>query len=171
MIWDNFKNLLGGVGVGGGNGTLKILTEADVIGASTVSLVAGQWQTVGSYVITPQTAEQCGFGRSGVTNEQIGMLYVKLKDNATSPTEIPCSVRIAILDAEDRVRPNGYVVHSVRNDKLSVDKTDLNVGYKFPRQGIQARPYDKIALIIKPDSAVTLVKANSDIRLDTTLFA
>jgi len=170
VISDKIRGILSGVGVG--NGVLKQLTQAELYDAATVTLKAGKWGLIGTEQVTPQTELRCGKGVMGRVNEQIGMLYVLLKDDQTTPVEIPGYIRIAILDNEDRVRmPGGYIIHSIRNDKLSVDKTNLETGYKFEVQGIKLRPYDKVALYLKPDADVVAVKADSDIRVDCTLYA
>lgn len=154
----------------GKKGALKTLTQADLIDAATVACTTGEYNLLGTHVITPQTSMRCGKGRTGVVQEQIGMLYVLLKDDQTTPVAVPGLIRVAILDAENRVRTGGYVIHSVRTEKLSVDKTDITTGFKFEVQGLEARPYDKIALFLNPDAAVTVVLADSDIKMDCTLY-
>ena len=170
MISGRIRDILSGVGAAK-PGVLKQLTQDELYDAASVTLKAGKWGLIGSDQVTPQTKLRCGKGVTGKTNEQIGLLYVKLMDDQATPVEIPGYIRIAILDNEDRIRTNGYIIHSIRNDKLSVDKTDLTTGFKFPVQGIQLRPYDKVALYLKPDSDVVAVKADSDIRVDCTLYA
>jgi len=154
----------------GKKGALKTLTQVELIDAATVACVTGKYNLLGTHVITPQTTMQCGKGRTGITQEQIGMLYVLCKDDQTTPVEVPGLYRVAILDAEDRVRAGGHVIHSVRSEKLSVDKTSPVTGYKFEVQGLVARPYDKIALFLNPDAAVTVVLADSDIKMDCTIY-
>lgn len=153
---------------GAGRGALKTLTATELFDAATVACVSGKYNLLGTHVITPQTTMKAGFGRTGVTNEQIGMLYIKNKDDQATPVEVPGTYRIAILDAEDRVR--GLVVHSVRYDSLNIDKTNLSTGFKFPVQGIEARAYDKIAVFLKPDATANVVQADSDIKMDCTLY-
>ncbi|NVM22861.1 MAG: hypothetical protein HWN68_13900 [Desulfobacterales bacterium] len=161
------RKLQEGLKVGvGKKGALKTLTEADLIDGATVVCTEEEWNLLGVYTITPQVTVNCGFGRAGIVNEQMGMFYAKLQD--ATPAEVPGAVRVEILDAENKHR--GYIIHNVRTDKVNVDKTDVSTGFKFPLQGIAARPYDKIALFFMPDATATLTTANCDVKMDCTLY-
>lgn len=157
------------VGVGARAGALKTLTQVDLIDAASVACAKDKYNLLGTFVVTPQTSMRCGSGRTGVVNEQIGMLYMLNKDDQATPVEVPGMYRISILDSEDVVR--GNVIHGVRNDKLNIDKTDVSTGFKFPVQGIEARPYDKIAVFLKPDAAANVVLADCDMKMDCTIYS
>lgn len=173
MVLEQIQQRIGGLIPGAvpkAKGALKTLTEVELMDAATVACVTGKYNLLGTHIITPQTEGQCGNGVKGVVSEQMGMFYVLLKDDQTTPVEVNGLIRVAILDAEDRVRNNGHVIHSVRTEKLAVSKTDITTGFKFAVQGIRAKAYDKIALFLRPDANVTVVLADSDIEMDTTLY-
>lgn len=169
VIQERIRGIIPGA-VPRAKGALKTLTEAQLIDAAAVACVSGKYNLLGTYVITPQTEMQCGNGVKGVVSEQMGMLYILLKDDQTTPVAVQGLIRVSILDAEDRVRTNGHVIHSVRTEKLAVSKTDITTGFKFAVQGLKARAYDKVALHLNPDADVVVVRADSDVEMDTTLY-
>lgn len=176
MIWDNISAALrgvGGVGIGvGRGGKLKVLQGADVGMKSggtyeSVACVAGAWTRVGSRTITPQTTQRWGYGREGVSQSNIGILYFLPKVQAG--TAIPCAVRLAIVDAEDRIRD--YIIHAVRSEKLAKDLTDgKDLVFFLPENGIMGREDDKMVLEIMVDTNATLSGTVSTFRADTTIY-
>lgn len=199
MAWRNIQGALSGLGGGaGGKSVIKTLQGADmamtgtittVSGAASIvggfnhvshTLTSGAWQRVGEYAVRAQTQQRWGYGREGVDQANIGILYflpkTQVAGSAAGGATLPCMVRIAVVDSEDRIRPDGYVVHAVRSERLANDLTSsygkLAVFF-LPEKGAMGRVDDKLVIEVNADAAYNgLVWSGtaSTLRVDTSLY-
>ena len=149
------------------NGKMKTLQMADVKVADSVTCAAGVWERVGKYTVRPQTTQRWGYGREGVQQSNIGILqFIPKKADASV---IPCGVRLAVCDSEDRDRD--IVIHNVRMERLANDLVDGKEKVFFlPEQGIVARTDDYLSLEVRVDTAATFSGTVSSLRADTTIY-
>lgn len=137
-----------------------------------IACSAGVWKTIGSYTVTPQTRMRVGYGRSGDTGQPQGILYTVLKTQAVAKHG---ELRVLIQDAEGRVKPDGYIIHSVRTERLDDSSGDRAIAFLVPEMGPYANEDDEIVVQFKSDATVTLdgnENANgSTLLLDVTLYS
>ncbi len=146
----------------------KVLDKNDFISSATVSLVAGTWNTIGSYRVPAQLAIAIGQGSPTEAMNQ-GYIYVYLKDNQGTPAELTGKFRIVISDANET---DYTVILDDKEEVLHGDTSDKNKMKPLPldRRRV-AKEDDKILLQIIPDSATyPLSKANSTITIPVTAY-
>lgn len=178
-IFDSISARLGGIaGVGrktygAKRGAFKTLSARELNCKGSITVGVNKWTVIGSYTVSPQTRVRVGYGQTGNTGQQIGLLYTKV--NASLGTQKHGEIRVAVYDAEDRVK--GYIVHSVRTERLDDSASDRGIAFLIPEMGVEAIEDDIIKIEMKPDAAITVDGYDAggtyptELLLDVTLYS
>lgn len=142
------------------------MTEADLISAATVALVAGTFSKLGEYIVKAGELLTIGQGYHDGQQDATGRVYAKLADNSTSPgVELKGLVRLNFYDANDNfIRTLG----EWRTEILDQSSTDRTKQVPLPAQKYYISRDKKLVLEFKPDASGTLGKSNCSIVLSVT---
>lgn len=140
----------------------RTLTETDLI--ADTSAVEKKYNLLGTgYVIPAQQQYNVGQGGAGEPMNQ-GYIYVLI--NTLAGVEIPGKVRIAIYDANDRLKG---IVYEEEEEILHGDLSDRNKKQALPiRRDVVAAEDDYIAIMFKPDATADVALTASKILLPVT---
>jgi len=165
----------GGAGAGamGGNKAFKTLSARDFNLLGSITCANTGWTVIGSYTVKPQNRLRAGWGKEGATGQNLGILYVRLYAEAVQKHGL---IRVSIKDAEDRVKQNGYILHSARTERLDDSASDRGIAFIIPEMGVEARDDDKVIIEFMPDASITVQGINNcttaaDLQLDVTLYS
>ena len=140
----------------------RTLTETDLIADTAV--VTGKYNLLGTgYTIPAQQEYWVGQGGGNEPMNQ-GYIYVYLK--VDGGTEATGKVRIAVYTANDELKG---IIYEEEEEILHGDLADRNKKQALPvDRSIKAGKDDYIAVLFKPDSAVTITVSDSIILLPVT---
>lgn len=140
----------------------RTLTETDLI--ADTSAVAGKYNLLGTGYTVP--AQQEYFVGQGTPEKDMnqGYIYVYLKTSAG--VEIPGKIRIAIYDANDRLKG---ILYEEEEEILHGDLSNRQSKQALPvRRDVVAAKDDYIAILFKPDTSSDVALTASKILLPVT---
>jgi hypothetical protein len=153
----------------------KTLTKADfsLAQGSSQSIVAGVWNTIGTFTVPAQQKYRFGYGNPKEPDNQ-GYLYVDLKDTSATPVQIEGIIRLVYSDASGLKK---QVIFEDRTNRLRGSTVDKKLMIPLPETPCGLRPDsyasedDKLLIELKPDASATLSYANSTIYIPATQVA
>lgn len=133
-----------------------------------VACTAGTFTKLGQYKVEAGELVSLGYGANESMEGSPGRLYIDLKDNAASPgANVEGIIRFSVWSPQDRPLRILYELHT---SQVRTDKADRTKQIPFPSSGFPFVSEDrKIVIEFKPDTTVTVGKANSTIFMDVTL--
>jgi len=164
------NNVTGHAGqrVAGTVGFPKTLTVANFFTADQTSLSTSQFNTLGTYTVSTQTAVSIGFGDPNVgSGGNQGKLFIDLEN--TSSTDNDGLVRIVISNAQGTKK---FVVLEERTERLSIGATAPSERFPLPEQ-MQFPLVGEDSIIevqFKPDSDTVVGNDESQLELPITLY-
>ena len=139
---------------------------ADFI-TSNKTITAGNESLVGEHIIPPQTEEGYGFGTPALPYNQ-GVVYMDLKDSATTPVSVDGVIRLVVSDYR------GEETREVFRGNLSTLRqgaSDITKRIKFPFTNKTGKQNDRLRIYFTPKTAGngTLSSANSILEIAGSL--
>lgn len=141
-------------------------TEANLISASTVTLVAGQIMRLGEYKVEAGERIGLGYGDQNGQNNAVGRLYASFKDNSTTPVQLHGLVRFSIYSPQNKPLST---LAEYRSETLVHGASDRSLQVPFAEFDEWASEDKRIVLEFISDTSGTLSKANSDLLMDITI--
>lgn len=143
---------------------------ADIIGAATVTLISGEWKTIGEVVVPADQLIGLGYGGEGTQDQAPGRLYVDLKDNSQTPAAITGQFRIEIQSSNDMPLGSRPVLIDYDLATTALGATDRAGRLPMPFTNIFLSKDKKFVFKVKnsASSAQTLSRANSSVEIDIT---
>lgn len=107
------------------------------------------------------------FGYGGIVGgvDDRAIVYIDMKD--TSAGQIEGKVRFEVRDANETT---AKVILEERSERLRGSKTDRNLAYRLAEAMVKAREDSYLVITVKPDTAATFSKANSDFVVPVTTY-
>jgi hypothetical protein len=145
------------------------LTEANLISAATVAVVAGQTTKLGERKIEAGELLTIGYGEQSGQQDAVGRLYVSLKDTNATPVQMHGTVRFTVYTPQNRVHT---VLCEFRTETLLYGgANDRALNVPLPENFNWISEDKKLVLEFTPDQSGTLSKVNSDLLMDVTIEA
>ncbi|MEM5815874.1 MAG: hypothetical protein QXL14_02385 [Candidatus Aenigmatarchaeota archaeon] len=174
-MFDWIKNIINLPKIEERKGFPKTLTKADfnLAGGSSQTLVAGVWNTIGTFVVPAQQKYRFGYGNPQAPENQ-GYLYVDLKDTSATPVQIEGTIRLVYSDASGLRK---QVIFEERTNVLRGSATDRRQMKPLPEApcGLRADGWagedDRLIIELRPDATATLSYNNSTIYIPATQIA
>lgn len=140
------------------------LTEDDLITSASTSCLAGEAKRLGVKEISKGEAVMFGQGKLAGQNTAVGRAYASLKN---STTQLHGLIRLAVYSAQDRLIK---IISEYRTEELLTSSTDRTQKMPFAEVGDYYEEGRKLVLEFIADTAVTVIKADSDILFSITQF-
>ena len=159
MLFEGFKNLLGGLagaGVSGRRPFHKVLEDSDFRSSDVTCGANTVFTKIGEYTVPAQQQIAIGYGLPN-TNET-GRLFIDLED--TAGNDVDGWVRIAVANANETAID---VVLEQRTEILSENATDMTKWVslpeikEYPVLGRIPREDDRIQYYVKPDTSSKII--------------
>lgn len=139
------------------------MTEAHLINSATVSVIAGQFVTVGKYKVEAGELITIGYGQQSGQNNAQGRIFMDFKDDVDA--NIQGLVRLSVYSPQDRPL---VILGEWRSETLRSGATDRALKIPLPENFTWLSEDKQLFLELQADVGATLSKANSEILLDTT---
>lgn len=140
-------------------------TEADLIEAATVDVIAGKFVRLGEYKVQAGELVALGFGGESGQESAQGRIYGLLKDDTVPAVILNGVVRLSVFSPQDRPME---IVQEYRTETINTSATDRTKQVPFPFKDPFVSEDKKIVLEFKSDTTATVVKADCDMILDIT---
>ena len=146
------------------------LNELDVIDAATVTLVKGQYITIGEVVVAADERIGLGFSGYDAQDSADGRIYVDLMDNSATPAAIEGKFRIIMMSSQNIPIGEQPVVLDLDITALSQGASDRRAQIAFPFTNVLLSKDKKFVFQVMNTaaSAQTVSQANSTILMDCT---
>lgn len=143
------------------------LTQSDLISASTVSVVVGQYNKLGERIIQAGELMTLGFGSQAGQESAQGRLFIDIRDNGVSPgAQLKGTVRLQVYSPQNRPL---RILGEWRTETVSSGSGNRTLQVPFPVGHVWASEDKKIVLEFLPDAAGTVGKTNTVITIDNTV--
>lgn len=149
-----------------GSNTFPKTLKTSAFFSGTVDLAAGEFGKLGEFVVPAQEAYRWGKGAAKFEANQ-GYLYINLKDDADAA--VAATVRLQQRDAQER---NIITVYEEEAEVLAGSKTDRTQQQALPLQDSYPKVghNSKLVIAVRPDAAVTVSAANTEILAPVTVY-
>lgn len=146
------------------------LNQNDVIGASTVTLVKGQYITIGEVVVAADERVGLGFSNYSGQDDADGRIFVELKDNSVTPAAIEGKFRIIMMSSQNIPIGDQPVVMDLDLTALAQGGSDRRAQIAFPFTNVLLTRDKKFVFQVlnTAASAQTVALANSKVLMDCT---
>lgn len=139
---------------------------ADFI-SSDKTITAGNESLIGEHIIPPQTEQGFGYGTPALPYNQ-GVIYMDLKDSASTPVSVDGVIRLVVSDYR------GEETREVFRGNLSTLKqgaTDITKRVKFPFTNKTGKQNDRLRIYFTPKTVGngTVSSANSILEIAGSL--
>jgi len=143
---------------------------ADIIGAATVTLIKGEWKTIGEVVVPADQLIGLGYGGYGTQDAAPGRMYVELMDNTVTPVAITGQFRIEIQSSNDMPLGGRPVLIDYDLATTALGATNRTERLPLPFANVMLSKDKKFVFKVKNNasSAQTLSQANSSVEIDIT---
>lgn len=146
------------------------LNQNDVIDAATVTLVPGQYITIGEVVVAADERIGLGYSNYSGQDDADGRIYVNLMDNSGTAVPIEGKFRIIMMSSQNIPIGDQPVVMDLDLTALSQGSTDRRAQIAFPFTNVLLTRDKKFVFQVlnTAASAQTLKKAASSVLMDCT---
>jgi hypothetical protein len=168
-LFEGIRNIFGGMIPTGAVGFPKTLKLADFMSAP-VSVVAGKWNTLGTFTVPAQQKYRFGIGSPQYPDNQ-GYLYIYLRN--ASGAELTGKIRLVYSDANQLQKK---VVYEEEESVLHASTSDRKQMKPLPEQinpiRADGRAWEDDRLIIEfyPDTSDTVSTTTSSILIPVTQY-
>lgn len=142
------------------------LVANDLIGAATVSVLAGQYVKLGELKVEAGELVAIGYGQESGQNNAQGRIYMDIKDTSATPAPVKGKVRLQVYSPQNRPL---VILGEWRTETLTSGANDRTKMIPLPEDVYFLSEDKKLVLEFIADANATVSKANSTILLDTTL--
>lgn len=139
------------------------LTESNMMQASTVSAVAGNFIKLGEYKVEAGQLISIGYGEQSGLDSAQGRIYLALNDSASAA--IHGKIRLAVHSPQGRPM---MILAEYRTETLRDNPNDRTKQTPFPENQYWLSEDKKLVLEFEADSTKTVDKSKSDILFDVT---
>lgn len=146
------------------------LNQLDVIDAATVTLVKGQYITIGEVVVAADERIGLGYSDYAAQDDADGRIFVELKDNSQTPAAIEGKFRIIMMSSQNIPIGEQPVVLDLDLTALAQGGSDRRAQIAFPFTNVLLSRDKKFVFQVlnTASSAQTVSLANSKVLMDCT---